>query len=43
MEPQAEYKVSSDSNMPMHAYVVVSQGYTTFVEMRKVLKAYLNQ
>ena len=41
METQAEYKVLSDSNMPMHAYVVmlhlVSQGYTTFVEMREVL------
>ena len=41
METQAEYKVPSDSNMPMHAYVVmlhlVSQGYTTFVEMREVL------
>ena len=40
METQAEYKVSR-SNMPMHAYVVmlhlVSQGYTDFVEMRKVL------
>ena len=41
METQAEYKASSKSNMPMHAYVVllhlVSQGYTNFVEMRKVL------
>ena len=41
METQAEYKVPSDSNMPMHAYVVMlhlaSQGYTTFVEMREVL------
>ena len=41
METQAEYKTSSESNKPMHAYVVllhlVSQGYTNFVEMRKVL------
>ena len=41
METEAEYEVSSDSDMPMHAYVVmlhlVSKGYTNFVEMRKVL------
>ena len=42
METQAEYKTSKPkSDMPMHAYVVllhlVSQGYTDFVEMRKVL------
>ena len=41
METQAEYKTSKpESYMPMHAYVVlhlVSQGYTNFVEMRKVL------
>ena len=41
METQTEYKVSSESNMPMHAYVVllhlVSQRYTNFVEIRKVL------
>lgn len=42
IEEQAEYVTSqSESNMPMHAYVVmlhlVSQGYTDFVEMRKVL------
>ena len=41
METQTEYKVSSESNMPMHAYVgllhLVSQGYTNFVEIRKVL------
>lgn len=43
METGAEYKVSLDLNMPMHAYVIISQGYITFVEMRKVVKSYLNQ
>ena len=42
METQAEYKtVQSASNMPVHAYVVmlhlVSQGYSDFTEIRKVL------
>ena len=43
METEAEYIVTSqpNSNMPMHAYVVmlhlVSQGYSDFTEMRKVL------
>ena len=40
METEAQYKVSK-SPMDMHAYVVmlhlVSQGYTDFVEIRKVL------
>ena len=42
METEAQYITSQpDSNMPMHAYVVmlhlVSQGYSDFTEMRKVL------
>ena len=41
METEAEYKVSSDSDMPMHAYVVmlhlVSQGYTDFTELKELL------
>ena len=41
METQAEYKVSSDSDMPMHAYVVmlhlVSQGYSDFTELKELL------
>lgn len=42
METQAEYKVpKTASHMPMHAYVImlylVSQGYSDFTEMRKVL------
>lgn len=42
IEEQAEYVTSqSESNMPMHAYVVmlhlVSQGYSDFTEIRKVL------
>ena len=41
-EEQAEYVTSpSESNMPMHAYVVmlhlISQGYSDFTEIRKVL------
>lgn len=41
-EEQAEYIISQpESNMPMHAYVVmlhlVSQGYSDFTEIRKVL------
>ena len=41
-EEQAKYVTSqSESNMPMHAYVVmlhlISQGYSDFTEMRKVL------
>ena len=42
MEKQAEYVTTKPkSNMPMHAYVVmlhlVSQGYSDFTEIRKVL------
>ena len=42
MERESQYITSQpDSNMPMHAYVVmlhlVSQGYSDFTEMRKVL------
>ena len=42
MEEQADYVTSpSESNMPMHAYVVmlhlISQGYSDFTEIRKVL------
>jgi len=42
MKEHAEYGTSqSESNMPMHAYVVmlhlVSQGYSDFTEIRKVL------
>ena len=42
MEEQAGYVTpQSESNMPMHAYVVmlhlVSQGYSDFTEIRKVL------
>ena len=42
MEKQAEYITSdSESNMPTHAYVVllhlVSQGYSTFIEMADLL------
>lgn len=40
-EEQAENITSSESNMPMHAYVVmlhlISQGYSDFTEIRKVL------
>ena len=41
METQAEYNVSSDSDMPMHAYVIalhlVSQGYSDFTELKELL------
>lgn len=41
LEEQAEYVTPSESNMPMHAYVVmlhlVSQGYSDFTEIRRVL------